>query len=115
MLTIRAEQVDALREASRQRFLSRTAALLVAEFPDRTAALPGPALLKWVERGVALANTYDFLAPDDVQRFLRCLIQLRPEYQSAPGAIEVLASSDGAAADRLRALEVWTVQPGVVL
>jgi hypothetical protein len=87
MLRIRQEQMEALSETLRARFVRCQVARLRTAFAPELARLglhDGAALAQTVERTIDMAATYGVHNEQDVELFLDCTMMLGPEFDRDP-------------------------------
>ena len=90
MLTIRADQMQMLRDASRTSFERRAADHLMQSFPEKCdriiTAAAGLTLVGLVREGITKAKSYGLSREADVTRFLEVLVLTWPDLEEHPAA-----------------------------
>lgn len=84
MLTIRAEQMDALNAVMLERFTEKMMEHLLDVFPDETAAMSEEELRKFVDSGTTTASGYKITAEREVALFLDLILGLGHEFEKQP-------------------------------
>lgn len=74
MLSIRKEQMQALRKVARGRFVNEMMMHLRRQFPEQTMELSGDDLRALVEEGMNQADEYDVELRNDIRRYLECMV-----------------------------------------
>lgn len=82
MLTFSALQMRRLGDGMRRKFEQDSVALLRREFPKTTAPHSDELLLRFVALGIDRAGQNGLVAVTDVERWLRLMVRLGPDFDS---------------------------------
>ena len=80
MLTIRSEQMEALKQYMLSRFERKMIAELRRCFPEKSDVMQEGGLKNLIRTGYERAKLYDITSEYDIGRFLRCLVQYGPYF-----------------------------------
>ncbi|HEX8242819.1 MAG TPA: hypothetical protein VF541_04975 [Longimicrobium sp.] len=89
-LIIREAQMQALRDAARDRFARAAAAELRRADPAAVAAFDDAALLALVRRGMERARAYGLVEAEPVRAFLSLLVSVGPAFDRHPSIRAIL-------------------------
>lgn len=82
MLSIRKEQMQALREVARERFVKKMMTHLRRDFSEQTRELSEKELRDLVDEGMEQASEYDLEMRNDVRRYLECVAVYGPGFDT---------------------------------
>jgi hypothetical protein len=95
MFTLSQEQIDALREARFQRYVSTMIDHLYTRFPEKTALLSSPTLREIVLEGILSAESCSIIDANDTRRYLEYYFEFDGPLGQARGtewAREIISS-----------------------
>jgi hypothetical protein len=115
MLKIKATQMRALGSEARRRFEASAIALLREEFPQNNGDRPDDELRQFVCEGIQRAKVYGISAVTDVERWLRLMVRLGPEFDEDaryPALRAILDEREASAEQRMDAVEAAAAHLG---
>lgn len=93
MLTVRKEQVGALREAAIDRYCARVAGELRQQFGERLAGTSEEKLRQQVREAVDKAKGYGVTSAVDVKRYAEYTVEYSPDFDKTTWASAILNDS----------------------
>ena len=85
MFGVRAQHLEAFAAAARENFVDRMAAHLFAAFPERIAKRRDEDVRLLIVDGIAHARQYGFVTERNVAQFLRLMVLVREDFDTARG------------------------------
>ena len=84
MLTIRKQQLEALRRHMRTQFEANMVSHLRFTFPTQTKPMEGEGLRDLVQHGMARADQYGITSERDIRRYLEYMVMYGADFDIAP-------------------------------
>lgn len=107
MLTIRAEQMEALREGVRRRFEQRMLLHLRSAFPRYVEGFSEDELRALVRSGMERAEGYGISSAPDVARFIEYLLCRGPRFDRVAAVSRILRARSLGGAAKMDLVDAW--------